>query len=264
MTTRDAVRKTILLIDDSVEQLAIASNVLADDYRVIAATGGEAGLRRAREARPDLILLDVMMPGLSGYEVCRRLKADATTRHIPVIFVTSLDSAPDEAKGFEVGAVDYIVKRISPAVVLARVASHLELARLRGHLEEQVHQRTAELEDERALLRSLLDSIPDLIFYKDPNGVYLGCNRAFEEYVGKAETEIVGHRDADLVPGTYADARQVPLEAGQTGPSEGWLYYPDGRRVLMETLKTPLRGAPGRGARPYRHQPRHHRALAGR
>jgi CheY-like chemotaxis protein len=121
--------KLVLIVDDAPTNIGILSGVLKEDgYRTKVATNGEKTLvLAAADERPDLILLDIMMPGLDGYEVCRRLKENPVTREIPVIFVTSRSDAEDEEKGFQVGAVDYIQKPYSAPIVRARVRSQLAL-----------------------------------------------------------------------------------------------------------------------------------------
>ena len=144
---------TILVVDDTPDNLTLMSGLLKDLYRVKVANGGERALRIAEgEDPPDLILLDVMMPDVDGYEVCRRLKADPRTRDIPVIFLTALSEVEDEMRGFELGAVDYITKPISPPLVQARVKTHLALKEVadflkdkNAYLEEEVRRRTAEV-----------------------------------------------------------------------------------------------------------------------
>jgi putative two-component system response regulator len=123
--------KTILVVDDMPDNIRLLKDVLTDKgFQVRAATNGEKALKLARtEPKPDLILLDVMMPEMDGYEVCQRLKAEPSTAHIPVIFVTANGETEDETRGFECGAVDYIIKPISPPIVLARVQTHLSLVR---------------------------------------------------------------------------------------------------------------------------------------
>ena len=128
-------RPKIVVIDDIPVNIRILHAVLARDFNVSCATGGVQGLALVMRELPDLVVLDVMMPEMDGYEVCRRLKADPTTKHIPVIFVTALDEVEEEAKGLELGAVDYLTKPITPAIVLARVRAHVELKRLRDRLE---------------------------------------------------------------------------------------------------------------------------------
>jgi putative two-component system response regulator len=120
-------KQSLLLVDDEPTNLRVLRTVLQEQYRLLFAKSGEEALQLLQQETPDLILLDVMMPGLTGFDVCTRLKANPQTRAIPVIFVTALKEEMDETKGFEVGAVDYITKPISPAVVRARVKTHLSL-----------------------------------------------------------------------------------------------------------------------------------------
>lgn len=141
---------TILLVDDTPENIDVLRGVLGADYKIKAALRGAIALKIAKtEPKPDLILLDVMMPEMDGYEVCRRLKADPETAKIPVIFVTAKSEVADEEKGFSLGAADYITKPISPPLVLARVKSHLYLYDQSQHLEKLVQMRTAELNETR-------------------------------------------------------------------------------------------------------------------
>lgn len=129
--------KKILIVDDLRENIDVLRAVLVN-YTKVAALGGTQALEVARsESPPDLILLDIMMPDMDGYEVCRRLKANEKTRDIPIIFLTAKVSVEDEAKGLTLGAVDYITKPISPPVVLARVATHLAMRDAYGQLEQQ-------------------------------------------------------------------------------------------------------------------------------
>ncbi|MEN9315911.1 MAG: hypothetical protein RIS35_2304 [Pseudomonadota bacterium] len=146
-------KPTVLVVDDTPDNLALMQALLKDRYKVKGANNGERGLKiAASENPPDLILLDIMMPGIDGYEVCRRLKADPKTREIPVIFLTAKSEIADEQMGFELGAVDYITKPISPSIVLARVHTQLMLKSsadfLRdknAYLETEVVRRTREV-----------------------------------------------------------------------------------------------------------------------
>ena len=139
-------RPTILIVDDSPEYAMILIETLSDEFATLIATGGERALVMARAApAPDLILLDVMMPGMSGYEVCARLKDDARTAHIPVIFMSALDAEEDEQRGLDLGAVDYITKPFRPALVKTRISNQLDLKRHRDQLEEMVQERTREV-----------------------------------------------------------------------------------------------------------------------
>lgn len=124
------MQKIILAIDDEPNNLNLLLQVMRDKYRLVFANNGAKGLELASRIQPDLILLDIMMPGLDGYEVCRRLKADGRVSHIPVIFLTAMTATEDEARGFDAGAVDYVQKPISVPILLRRVATHLSLVHL--------------------------------------------------------------------------------------------------------------------------------------
>jgi serine phosphatase RsbU (regulator of sigma subunit) len=145
-------KKLLLLVDDAPANIQIANAILKDDYRVRIATSGAKALELVKTRPvPDLILLDVGMPEMDGYEVCQRLKADPETRDIPVIFLTGKTEAEDETKGFAVGAVDYIHKPFLPAIVQARVHTHLALREAR----EQVAHQLAEIQKELAMARQM-------------------------------------------------------------------------------------------------------------
>ena len=144
------MQATILVVDDTPSNISVLMEILRGDYRVLAATSGASALKIARgNPPPDLILLDVMMPEMSGHEVCQRLKAESSTRMIPVIFVTAMNQTEDEALGFALGAVDYITKPVSPPIVKARVKTHLALYDQNRELERLVRERTAELRHTR-------------------------------------------------------------------------------------------------------------------
>jgi putative two-component system response regulator len=162
------VRETqdsILMVDDNATNLQVLSQTLAGrDYRLLVAKNGESALAIVRKAQPDLILLDIMMPGMDGFEVCRQLKADPATHDIPIIFLSALGQTEDKVRGLQLGAVDYITKPFQPEEVIARVETHLtlrclqrrleaanlELRDLNENLEQKVRARTRELEAEQA------------------------------------------------------------------------------------------------------------------
>ncbi|GEA06415.1 two-component system response regulator [Alteromonas sp. KUL42] len=127
MLDTEIEKPTLLLVDDEPVNLRVLKQLLGNDYQLVFAKNGEEALKLAESRLPNLILLDVMMPGLTGFEVCRQLKQKKQTRAIPIIFVTALNDEHDEAEGFEAGAVDYIIKPISSAIVKARVKTHLSL-----------------------------------------------------------------------------------------------------------------------------------------
>ena len=121
---------TVLLVDDEPNNLKVLQQILKDHFQLIFAINGEKALIAAKEHQPDIILLDIMMPGMDGYQVCKQLKADTLTAAIPVIFVTAMGELENEAQGFDVGAVDYIQKPVSAPIVLRRVKTHLSLVRV--------------------------------------------------------------------------------------------------------------------------------------
>ncbi|CAK0758257.1 two-component system, chemotaxis family, response regulator WspR [Azospirillaceae bacterium] len=129
-------RQKILLVDDIPSNIKVLSSILKHELDVFVATNGFDALDVALHERPDLVLLDVMMPDMDGYEVCRRLKADPRTQAIPVIFVSAMGEIEDETRGLEAGAIDYLTKPISPPIVRARIRNHLELKRQRDILEQ--------------------------------------------------------------------------------------------------------------------------------
>lgn len=156
---KEGIRKpTVLIVDDTPDNLALMSAILAGEYRTKVATSGEKALALARSATPpDLILLDVIMPGLDGYEVCRALKEEPTTARIPVIFLTARSDAEAEAEGLSIGAVDYIAKPVSPPIVLARVRNHLQLKSLRDFLEDKNEYLESEVERRSRELGTIQD-----------------------------------------------------------------------------------------------------------
>ncbi len=152
-------KKTVLLVDDAPANIQVANSILKDLYKIRIATNGAKALELAKATPPpDLILLDVMMPEMDGYEVCERLKADPDMREIPVIFLTGQTEVEDETRGFDVGAVDYIHKPFSPAVVKARVQTHLVLRGIREQLAQQLLAIQKEMETARQIQLSILPS----------------------------------------------------------------------------------------------------------
>ena len=148
-TSNNTDKATVLIVDDNADNLDVLSGVLRPFYKVKAAINGKLALKIITKSKPDIILLDIMMPDMDGFEVCRQLKANPVTSTIPVIFVTAKTETKDEQAGFELGAVDYITKPISAPIVLARVKTHLALYNQKRELEHLVKERTKELDDTR-------------------------------------------------------------------------------------------------------------------
>ena len=153
MQTSIDAKPAVLIVDDAPDNIALISSLLKETYRVKAATSGELALSLVEgSSPPDLVLLDIVMPGMDGYEVCRRMKANPASADIPVIFLTARSEAPDEEKGLGLGAIDYITKPISPPIMLARIRTHLRLKSVsdflkdkNAYLESEVARRTEEI-----------------------------------------------------------------------------------------------------------------------
>ncbi|BCS89588.1 hybrid sensor histidine kinase/response regulator [Pseudodesulfovibrio sediminis] len=142
-------RPIVLLVDDNSMNIDLLVDILKDDYKLLVALNGKTALERIQQTPPDLVLLDIMMPDMDGYEVCKRLKSDERTNKIPIIFITAKAQVEDEAKGLALGAVDYITKPVNPAIVQARIKTHLALYNQNRELESRVAERTRELESSK-------------------------------------------------------------------------------------------------------------------
>ncbi|PPC91979.1 MAG: response regulator receiver protein [Methylobacter sp.] len=253
-------KSNILIVDDTVASLKLASDILtAEGYQVRSAITGELALESAVEHPPDLVLLDILMPRMNGFEVCEKLKAHSNTRNVPVIFVSALPDTKDKVRGFALGAVDFLTKPYQREELLARVQTHLEVNRLRNHLEDMVKERSAELNASEALLKSslerltqanaqlrtLLNTIPDLVWLKDPDGVFLACNLQFERLLGTKEANIIGKTDYDFLEQKQADFfrendRKAILSAKVVSNEEWITFAENGYCGLFEALKTPM------------------------
>lgn len=155
-----AEKPTILVVDDTPDNITLLTSLLGDLYKNKVATNGFKALKIAQTPpHPDLILLDIMMPEIDGYEVCRQLKADPATRDIPVIFLTAKSQEGDETMGFELGAVDYITKPITPPILMARVHTHLALGEARKNLAQQNVLLERQVEERTRRMYSLQDAI---------------------------------------------------------------------------------------------------------
>ena len=222
---KDMAESTILVIDDTEVNLDLIEAILSDEYHVSTTKDGETGLTIAAAIHPDMILLDVMMPGMDGYEVCESLKKEPKTQDIPVIFITALSSEMNESKGFELGAVDYITKPFKPVIVKNRVRTHLELKRHRDHLAELVRERTREL----ALTQEVtFESLATLAEYRDPEtGGHIRRTqtyiRALAEYL-KTHPRFKAYLDDETIDLLYKSA---PLhDIGKVGVPDRILLKP--------------------------------------
>jgi len=223
-----SAQKTILIVDDTPINIGVISGALKDSFATKVATSGDKALAIASgKDKPDLILLDILMPEMDGYEVCRRLKADPDTRDIPVIFLTSQTEAEDETKGFEVGAVDYIHKPFSAAVVKARVRTHLMLREAHAQIARQLVEINTELEMARQIQLSILPSSTPKVSGLDIVARYIPMTSVAgdfydfivvdERHVGILIADVSGH---GLPAALIASMLQVALTAQARHVSE--------------------------------------------
>jgi PAS domain S-box-containing protein len=226
----------ILVVDDTTANLQLLTDLLSErGYAVYPASDGELALAFVQSTLPNLILLDIRMPGMDGFEVCRRLKADERTRSVPVIFISILEDEDDKVKGFQSGAVDYISKPFQAEEVLARVSLHLKLRKLAEHLEQTVAQRTEALhnantqlqrelaerkqmeaalrkseEKYRALFENVNEGFALHEIITDESGVpadykFLEINPAFEAMTGLERAKVIGRNVTEVLPGIEED-----------------------------------------------------------
>jgi putative two-component system response regulator len=192
--TAMTIKKRILIVDDTPANIKILHEILRDDYRIsMAANGGEALELAFSDTPPDLILLDIVMPGMDGHEVCRLLKGDERTSQIPILFVTSRNEEDDEARSLALGATDYITKPFSPAIVKSRVKNHMELHVYQVQLEELVSQRTRQIQE------AYIDTIHRLCLaseYKDKDtGAHI---KRISHFTKELATRMgLGHNEAE-------------------------------------------------------------------
>jgi serine phosphatase RsbU (regulator of sigma subunit) len=226
--TQTSAQKSILIVDDTPINIGVISGALKDSFATKVATSGQKALAIVSgKEKPDLILLDIMMPEMDGYEVCRRLKANPDTRDIPVIFLTSQTEAEDETKGFEVGAVDYIHKPFSAAVVKARVRTHLMLREAHAQIAQQLVEINTELEMARQIQLSILPSTTPKITGMDVVARYIPMTSVAgdfydfivvdERHVGILIADVSGH---GLPAALIASMLQVALTAQARHVSE--------------------------------------------
>lgn len=216
---------TVLAVDNSEADIELLMEELGDTFEMRVALSGEAALARVAVEKPDLILLDVIMPGMDGYEVCRRLKANPNSRDIPVIFLTGMDEEKNEVLGLSLGAVDYITKPVSAELMKARVKNHLELKRHRDHLEELVAERTRELVRTQEITIYCLAS---LVETRDPEtgGHILRTQRYVRELASRLQQfglhrEYLNDRTIDLL------FKSAPLhDIGKVGVEDRILLKP--------------------------------------
>ena len=204
------LKADILIIDDTPDNLRLLNQILSKDYKVRLAPSGAIGLTAARSTPPDLILLDVMMPEMNGYEVAAHLKAGKETGEIPIIFVSALDDTESKVKGFSVGGVDYVTKPFQEAEVLARVNTHLSLRALYRQAQSEISERKraeAALRESNALLTLFINHSPIYAYIKDVTSTesrVLYASDNFEGMIGIPGSKMVGKTMNELFPNEFS------------------------------------------------------------
>jgi PAS domain S-box-containing protein len=260
--TPTPAQSTVLIIDDTPTSLAVMVEFLeAQDLRVLTAQDGQEGLRRAELTRPDIILLDVVMPGLDGFEVARRLRQHPILRDTPIIFMTALTDPQEKIRGFEAGGVDYVTKPLQIDEVRARVITHLRLHAAQrqllvknADLEAEMALRAAAtqaVEEQRAFLQQVIDMIPHYIFAADASGkLTLAntslaelCQTSVDELIGTPSIEALG--DPDRAERIFHEEREVLATRRDLTIPEELHTDRSGRERVLHILKRPLVGIDG-------------------
>ena len=191
---------SVLVVDDESESRTLLTEVLrSEGFAVRAADRGELALASLAAGKPELILLDIRMPGLDGFEVIQRLKESEATKDIPVILLSASGEVSDRIKGLRLGAVDFVTKPFQPEELLARVRTHIEFSRLRAHLEERVAERTAQLRESEERFRAIADAAPVMIWISGIDKSCTFCNQRWLEFTGRSASEELGNGWSDGV-----------------------------------------------------------------
>ena len=184
MNDFDRAYNNILIVDDIPDNLAILSRILKErGYSVRPAINGQLALKAARHVPPDLILLDIMMPGMDGYEVCRQLKSDERTRDIPILFISALDETLNKLKAFQSGGVDYVIKPFEAQEVLARVETHLAIRQMQTQLQHQNVQLQQEIQERKRMEQALRQYSRELVLFNEMSSRLQTCRTEQDTYV---------------------------------------------------------------------------------
>ncbi len=240
-----ANQKTILVVeDDQGLRALIVKKLRQAGYQVEECSTGAEAIEQISSSPNFVVLLDQKLPDMTGRDIIEKLKTEEIT--FPFVVMTGQGDERLAVEMMKLGAADYLVKNLDMLELLPGA-----FQKLFHSLETERQLRTAEEEIKRqaGLIAALLDSIPDIIFLKDINGIYKGCNSEFARHVGRSKDQIVGKNDYDLYPREEADAfrendrRMLEIQASRH--NEEWITYPDGQRVLIDTIKTPYRDIDG-------------------
>ncbi len=240
-------RGDILIVDDELSSLRTISDMLtAEGYGVRGAPDGSTALMIVENEQPELILLDVRMPGMDGFEVCRQIKADEKSSGIPVLFLSALDETADKVKGFAAGGLDFITKPFQAEEVLARVDTHLVLSRLRKNLEEQISERTVEIKP----FKHIVESTNNPIGLVDRNFIYQYVNEPYCQALKRSTNEIIGHSLPELFGRKFFETVMEPhykrCFAGRNVNYQEWFNFPGWGRRYMDVRYYPFLEADGR------------------
>jgi len=216
MSDENSAKSVIVIVDDNPTNLGVLFDFLHDSgFKVLVAQDGESAIQKVEYAHPDLILLDVMMPGIDGFETCRRLKAKASTKDIPVIFMTALSETVDKVKSFTLGAVDYITKPVQQEEVIARVTTHLKIQKLQKTFQEQNLQLQEEIKERKRTeeslrqaelkYRSIFENASEGIFQARPGGGYITANPALAKILGYSSPEELMKKITNINQQLYVD-----------------------------------------------------------
>jgi len=257
-------RRKILLVDDVPTNIDVLTEILMSDYKIVCATNGKDALKLVESSVPDLILLDIMMPEMDGYEVCRQLQSDDKTKNIPVIFLTAKTEEKDEVRGLETGAVDYILKPFSAVILKHKVRIHLELKLHRDNLEDIIKERTIEISkshkelhkevteriqvqksliEQRAYFLQLFENSPHAIMIVEHDGKVVEVNKGFEKIFGWSVEEIKGKYSKNFITPKEMIAEDTTFHnniiAGKIVSKETFRLHKNGELIPVAFLGYP-------------------------
>lgn len=247
------IQSCILIVDDVPENIHGLISSLSDEYRILVANNGARAIEIVQsQPPPDLVLLDILMPEMDGYEVCRAIKSMPEGEGLPVLFLSVLDDSVDKVLGFSIGAADYIAKPFDIDEVRARVRTHLELSRYRNHLEVMIEKATIEIESKNSELQKLsraVEQSPNSIFITDLNAHIEYVNDAFTTHTGYSREEVVGQTPeifkSGKIPQSTYDELKAALANGQSWRGELINRRKDNSEIIESTTIAPIRQADG-------------------